>query len=229
MKFIIYTLLISSVMACTSTKVHLYSRYLSPLEVQTISKALENVNFEVMTNSLSFPDTVSHSTLLYSPFIQDEAQVDNVINALTKLGWVIPSIHSLVSGNHWYKKNSIGLFLLPEGLRPNDKIAQQDLANTYESRNCSTSVKIHLNADHTYQLVFDQKSPKQADYHLGTWQMRSYPYLELTSHSQRWWFYFKIEQYSEIDKISEIEFIELQPEDKYSVFPDCSFIFGIRK
>ena len=83
-------------MACTSTKVHLYSRYLSPLEVQTISKALENVNFEVMTNSLSFPDTVSHSTLLYSPFIQDEAQVDNVINALTKLGWVIPSIHSLV-------------------------------------------------------------------------------------------------------------------------------------
>lgn len=216
-------------MACSSTKVHLYTRYLTDHEIKEISNELENADFDVIPNKLSFPDTIHESTLLYSPFIQGEERLESITHSLTKLGWVIPSVQSLVSGNHWYKKNSVGLFLLPEGVKQNDKMARQDLANVYESRNCSTSVKIYLNTDQTYQLVFAQKTEDQTDHLSGTWKMRSYPYLELTSNNEMWWFYFKIEQKIEIDKVSKIEIVELHPEDKYKFFPNCSFVYGIRK
>lgn len=229
MKLMSCILLCFTFMACTSTKVHLYTRYLTDPEIKEISRELERANFDVIANRLSFPDTIDESTLLYSPFIQDEERLESVVSSVTKLGWTIPSVHSLVSGNHWFQKNSVGLFLLPDGVKQNDKIAPQDLANVYESRNCSTAVKIHLSSNQTYQLTFAQKASSQTDHLIGTWKMRSYPYLELTSNNKMWWFYFKIEKKTETDKVSKIEIVELFPEDKYNFFPNCSFVYGIRK
>jgi hypothetical protein len=145
--------------------------------------------------------------------------MESITNSLTKLGWVIPSVHSFVSGNHWYKKDSVGLFLLPEGAKQKDKMARQDLVNAYESRNCSISVKVYLNSDQTYQFVFAQKDEEQTDHLTGTWKMRSYPYIELTSNNKMWWFYFNIKQTTETDKVSEVEIVKLQPEDKYNFSP----------
>ncbi len=228
MKLMSSIILCFILVACSSTKVHLYTRYLSESEIEKISTKLEDSNFEIIPNKLSFPDTVNDSTLLYSPFIQGEGRVESILNSLSELGWVVPNVHFLVSGNHWYQKDSVGLLLLPEGVKPKDKMAPQDIANIYESKNCNTSVKIHLNADKTYQLVFAKKN-KQTDHLIGTWKMRSYPYIELTSNNEMWWFYFKIEQKTETDKISKIEIVELHPEDKYNFFPKCSFVYGIRK
>ena len=224
MRLISSVLLCFILVACSSTKVHLYTRYLTEPEVEKIISKLEGSNFDVIPNKLSFPDTVYESTLLYSPFIQGEERLQSILNSLSELGWAVPSVHFLVSGNHWYQKDSVGLFLIPEGLKQKDKIAPQDLANTYESRNCSTSAKIILNTDQTYQLIFAKKS-MQTDHLTGTWKMRSYPYIELTSNNEMWWFYFKIET----DKVSKIEIVELHPEDKYKFFPNCSFVYGIRK
>ncbi|QBY05033.1 hypothetical protein E2K93_11840 [Thalassotalea sp. HSM 43] len=229
MKFISCILLCFTMTACSSTKVHLYTRYLTDSEIKTISEELESADFEVIPNNLTFPDTIHQSTLLYSPFIQDEDSLESITNTLTKLGWIVPSVQSLVSGNHWYKKDSVGLFLLPEGVKQNDKVAQQDLVNVYESRNCTTSVKVYLKADHSYQFVFANKDQEQTDHLSGTWKMRSYPYIELTSDNQIWWFYFNIEKKQETDKVSNIEIVELHPEDKYKFFPNCSFAYGIRK
>ncbi len=229
MKFMSCIILCFTIMACSSTKVHLYTRYLTDSQVKEISKELENSDFDVIPNTLSFPDTVHDSTLLYSPFIQGEDRLEAITNSLTKLGWYIPNVNSLVSGNHWYKKNSVGLFLLPEGIKQNDKMARQDLANVYESRNCSTSVKVYLNVDQTYQFVFAQKAEEQTEHLTGTWKMRSYPYIELTSNNEMWWFYFKIEKKLETDKVSKIDIVELHPEDNYNFFPNCSFAYGIRK
>jgi len=229
MKFMSCVLLCFTIMACSSTKVHLYTRYLTDSEIKEISKELENADFDVIRNNLKFPDTIHESTLLYSPFIQDEDSLETITSTLTKLGWVITSVHSLVSGNHWYKKDSVGLFLLPEGGKQNDKIARQDLANVYESINCSTAVKVYLNSDQTYEFVFAEKDEEQTDHLTGTWKMRSSPYIELTSNNKMWWFYFNIEKKLETDKVSKIEIVELHPEDKYNFFPSCSFAYGIRK
>ncbi|MGB0937135.1 MAG: hypothetical protein ACPGTQ_06735 [Colwellia sp.] len=79
--------------------------------------------------------------LLYSPFIQGDEPLERLTHSLSELGWTVPNVQALMAGNHWYSKDSVGLFLLPEGVKQGAKIAHQDLANDYESRNCDTSVK----------------------------------------------------------------------------------------
>lgn len=131
-------------------------------------------------------------------------------------------------GNHWYSKDSVGLFLLPEGVKINDKIANQDLVNNYVSRNCSTSVNIRLNKNNTYKLSFTNKAYERTDHLKGYWKVRSYPYIELTSFNGRWWFYFEIEQKVETDKVSKIKIVELKAVESYSFFPNCNFANGVR-
>jgi hypothetical protein len=228
MKTILNVLICLLFIGCSSSEVHLYSRYLSDAEINKISKEIEKLGFDVVTNNLSFPETINQSTLVYSPFLDDEKQLDSLINLLSQLDWTISNTEFLVNGNHWFKNDSVGLFLLPEGIKQNDKIPTQDLANEYEAKGCDIFVKIKLQNDNTYQLLFTKKSSDRVDHLKGTWKLRSYPYLELTSFNERWWFYFEIKQLTEIDKVSEIEIIELKPIDKYSFIPNCRFVYGQR-
>ncbi len=228
MKFLSVVILSIFLVACSSTEVHLYTRYLSDTEIEKISSKLDESNFKVITNTHSFPETINQSTLLYSPFIKGEKTLDILINSLSDLGWAIPKVEALVSGNHWYSKDSVGLFLFPEGVKQKDKIANQDLANDYESRNCDTLVSLRLNKDNTYQLTFINKTKERTDHLKGSWKIRSYPYIELTSFNERWWFYFEIEQKVESDKVSKVNIIELKPVDSYPFFPNCSFANGVR-
>ncbi len=228
MKFLSVLIISITLIACSSTEVHLYTRYLSDAEIEKISSKLNKSNFKVVPNTLAFPEKINRSTLLYSPFISGEGTLDILINSLSDIGWAIPNVEALVAGNHWYSKDSVGLFLLPEGVKQRDKIANQDLANDYESRNCSTSVNIRLNKNNTYQLSFTNKTHERTDHLKGSWKIRSYPYIELTSFNERWWFYFEIEQKVESDKVSKIKTIELKPVENYSFFPNCSFVNGVR-
>jgi hypothetical protein len=228
MKLLSIIILSITLVACSSTEVHLYTRYLSDTEIEKISSKLDESNFKVVPNTLSFPDNIYQSTLIYSPFIKGDKTLDTLINSLSEVGWSIPIVEALVSGNHWYSKDSVGLFLLHEGVKQKDKIANQDLANDYESRNCGTIVSISLNKNNTYQLSFTNKTNERTDHLKGSWKIRSYPYIELTSFNERWWFYFEIEQKVESDKISKIEIIELKPVESYSFFPNCSFVNGVR-
>jgi hypothetical protein len=228
MKFLSMMLLSITLLSCSSTDVHLYTRYLSDTEIEKISSKLKESNFSVVINTLPFPETISQSTLLYSPFIQGDKTLDLLIKSLANIDWDIPNVESLVSGNHWYSKNSVGLFLLPEGIKQKDRIAIQDLANNYDSSNCDTLVSLNLNKNNTYRLSFTNKINERTDHLKGTWKIRSYPYIELTSSNQRWWFYFEIEQKVETDQVSKINIIELKSIDRYSFFPNCSFVNGIR-
>lgn len=228
MKLLSIIILNITLVACSSTEVHLYTRYLSDTEIEKISSKLDESNFKVVPNTLSFPENIYQSTLIYSPFIKGEKTLDSLIKSLIEVGWSIPSVEALVSGNHWYSKESVGLFLLPEGVKQKDKIPNQDLANDYESRNCDTIVSIRLNKNSTYQLSFTNKTNERTDHLKGNWKIRSYPYIELTSFNERWWFYFEIEQKVESDKVSKIDIIELKPVESYSLFPNCSFVNGVR-
>jgi len=228
MKFFSVILLSITLLACSSTEVHLYSRYLSDTEVEKIRTKLEESNFKVVTNTLAFPETINQSTLLYSPFIKGVETLDLLTNSLSNIDWIIPNVEALVSGNHWYSKNSIGLFLLPEGMKQKDRIAIQDIPNNFESRNCDTLVNLHLNKNNTYRLSFTDSINERTDHLKGSWKIRSYPYIELTSTNKRWWFYFEIERKVESDKVSKINIVELKPVDRYSLFPNCSFVNGIR-
>jgi len=120
MKLLSVTILSITLLACASKEVHLYRRYLSAPEIEKISSKLDESNVKVVTNTLTFPETINQSTLLYSPFIKGEKTLDILIESLSDLGWTVPNVEALVLGNHWYSKGSVGLFLLPKGVKQKD-------------------------------------------------------------------------------------------------------------
>jgi len=218
MKLVIVTLICGFIFACSSTKVHLYSRYLSEQESAEITTAIEDQGFDVIANTLAFPDEIQQSTILYSPFVQKENGVDILIVILNKKGWTIPTVQPLFTGNHFYTQDSVGLFLLPDGIGQSDKIAAQDLVNVYQSNQCESSIA----------FIYENEKPEGIAALKGVWKMTSYPYIELTSPNDNWSFYFEIQQKIETDVASKIKITELAPVDTHYAFPDCSFVYGQR-
>ena len=98
MKMISVLLMCFFILSCSSTKVHLYTRYLSADETEAVTKNLEQLGFDVIANSLVFPDEIEQSTLLYSPFIEGENSINVLIDSLEKSGWGIPYIKPIFSG-----------------------------------------------------------------------------------------------------------------------------------
>jgi hypothetical protein len=151
---------------CSSTKIHLYSRYLSDSEIKKVSENIENLGFDVEINTLPFPDEIHESTLVYPLMFNYDEVLSGLTSSLAQLGWPISNKELLVNGNHWFQ-NSAGLFIIPEGVKQNDRIPPQDLANEYESRNFDKPLKIKLNSDNTYQFVFTKIPDNRSDYLKG--------------------------------------------------------------
>jgi len=228
MKVISVLLMCFILSACSSTKVHLYTRYLSVHETEVITKELEELGFDIVANSLAFPDGIEQSTLLYSPFVEGENSVNILIDSLDKSGWDITSVKPIFAGNHYYTKNSVGLLLLPDGLIPSDKVTSQDIANEYASKACEASIKLRLNSDATYQFLYSNKTLEQTEQLTGSWQITSYPYIELTSSNKVWRFYYEIQKNTATDVVGKIEIVELKPIDEHYKLPKCSFVYGVR-
>jgi len=216
------------VMACSSTKVHLYTRYLSAQETEKVTENLEELGFDIIANSLIFPDEIEQSTLLYSPFVQGENTINVLIDSLDKAGWVVSSVKPIFAGNHYYTNNSVGLLLLPGGVVQSDKITSQDVANEYESKACESSITLRLNSDASYQFLYSNKTVAQTEQLTGTWQITSYPYIELISSNKMWRFYYEIQKNTMTDVVGKIDIIELKPIDEHYKLPKCSFVHGIR-
>ncbi len=229
MKAISVLLICMLISACSSTKVHLYTRYLSVQEADKVTEELEGVDFEIVSNSLAFPDGIEQSTLIYSPFVQGENTVNVLIDSLDKAGWVISSVKPIFSGNHYYTKNSIGLLLLPDGMMQSDKVTNQDIANEYESKACEPSIKLRLNSDASYQFLYSNAVPPQTEQLTGTWQITSYPYIELISSNKEWRFYYEIQNHIEVDVVGKVGITELKPVDDHYKLPKCSFVHGVRE
>jgi len=228
MKLIGVVFLCFFILACSSTKVHLYTRYLSVQETERMTKVVEDLGFDIVANSLAFPDEVQQSTLLYSPFVQGEDKVNVLIDSLDKAGWVISSVKPIFAGNHYYTKNSVALLLLPDGVFPSDKVTSQDIANEYESKACEASLKLRLNSDASYQFLYSNTVPSQTEQLTGSWQITSYPYIELTSLNKVWRFYYEIQKSTVTDVVGKIDIIELKPIDEHYKLPKCSFVYGVR-
>jgi len=215
---------------CSTAKVHLYSRYMSEQEVTAVSEQLIALDYEVEVNTLSFPDEVTQSTLLYSPFMEGKSGVDDLLTAMNDLGWKISTVQPLFAGNHYYTKNSAGLLLLPEGGMKSDKVKLQDLQTSYQANDCNQTIVLQLKQGGHYQLVYEDNTQTSKPNHLtGTWRVTSYPYLELTSLKGEWRHYFQIEKSLTKDVVGEIELVELKLLEQHHIFPNCNFSVGLRR
>ena len=229
MKVVGIILICLVISACSSTKVHLYTRYLSASESSEISKNLAALGFDIIANNLAFPESVEQSTLLYSPLIQGRESVNLLITSLEDSGWLIPSVQPIFAGNHYYTKNSLGLLLLPEGAKQNDQVHRQDLINEYESTACNASITLKLNSDASYQFLYPDKEASQEEQLQGSWQITSYPYIELVSSKKFRRFYYEIQRKTETDVVGKIALIELKPIEDHYTLPKCTFSYGLRQ
>ena len=227
---LLVALFILVVSGCTSkTDVHLYGRYLSEEQTQNISQQLTESGFDVVVNKLQFPTSITRPTILYSPMVKNAQQIYLVVDVLAQENVPAPAISPLVSGNHWYKKDSIALFLFPEGESSLDAILVQDLMQTFNTRNCDLDLTLAFNKNGSYVLSGKNWDVEQKTFSTGEWLYRQYPYIELRPDlSKEQIRYFEIKQYNEADKVSDIQIIELMPVQSHQLSGDCSFVFGTR-
>lgn len=214
---------------CSHTTVHLYFRYLSKAQIVTINKELKDANFEVKVNNLAFPESVTQSSIIYSPVLNDQNAVNKVVNKLGDIGWDIHYSSMLFIDKHWYRQNSIALLLVPLGVDPQKQNSQGVWANKYHSQNCEFDLSINLNKNGDYKIESSTDTAFNQSYATGMWNIDVFPYLELRSPDSKWSVLFSLSNYVHTDLLGEVNISQLTPMDNYVWFAGCTFVFGIRK
>lgn len=213
--------------SCSSTRIHLNTRYMTEQQAAQITGVLNDAGFEVLPNTFRYPVSIYQSTLLYSPLVQDKNAVNKIVSTLADINWSVPAIRLFMANNHMFKKDSIGLFLLPEGIAPPSRTAMQDLANRYTSKQTSHNLTLVFGETGDYTIERQSKNDREIQFK-GKWRVKGYPYLELSTEDKEWFYYFEVQKYTDTDKIGDIDVIELVPLDTYPFCPDCRFVFGLR-
>ncbi|CAI3797645.1 hypothetical protein [Rheinheimera sp. MM224] len=228
-KKIFLSVAILILIGCASkTQVHVYAKYLQETEKEAVMVELEKLGFTVIPNDLEFPMNVTDSTLLYSPMISDVNSIDVVADGMNSLGLKIESVSPLVSGNHWYTKSSIALFLIP---MKNDKNRTQkvDLVNSYQSVECDKGVSIELKETGEYQFFGMHWNKVDSLLSKGVWEYRQHPYIELRPmQGESAYRYYEIVKGIEEDNVSKIRTLRLVPLQSHQLAGDCIFMFGTR-
>jgi hypothetical protein len=211
---------------CTNTKVHLYTQYLSEEETRKVTKELESKRFNVIKNTLSIPDSVNESSVIYSPFLINMDHLSSAIDSLSTLGWTGIRLENFVKGNHWYGKNNFGLILIPKGLIKRELKLNNELSQRYVGTDCDTQVEIELHNNNIY-TVKHQDGNKITTKN-GSWKITDYPYLELSNEDDFLPMYFQAVKRTEQDIIGKVNIIEIKPIQSYQLFSNCKFSHEVR-
>ena len=223
-----FTLVISG---CAShPTVYLYGKYLEQSKVQALSEQLTDQGLDVEVNDFDFPTSVSTNTLLYSLLLQSPEAIDNTISIAENAGYSINSVQSLTQGNHWYTKNSLALFVFPDGNRPHGTLLAQDLIHSYIANGCGNGERLTLYKDGTYTLTL--QTPTSSEDVKGKWKYRQFPYLELQEPNSPYAnYYFEISRVESEDKVSKLDLTHLHLLNANSTNPlasECVFTYGVR-
>lgn len=206
---------------CSSVTVHVNTRYLSEQEARDVIDKLKAAEFNVKTNTQFFPSQVATTTILYSPLLQDREAVFRLEKAVTD-EWPVSYIRALSISNHWYTKNSIGLYLVPENVNPHQGTSAEDLANTYTGWQCKNQVVLSLHPNGDFSLEKDH------DTYSGSWKVTSFPYLQLSGDNPYLHTYFEVSQHGEVDKIGPVTITSLTPVENDFLPDGCVLTFGLR-
>ena len=211
---------------CTNTKVHLYTKYLSEEETHKVTKELEKNKFTVIKNTLSIPENLDESTVIYSPLSVSTDHVSVVLDTLSKIGWADIQTENFVKGNHWYKKNNFGLILIPKGLVKTELKLNDEISQRYVGSDCETHVEIYLHSNNIYTVKY--KDGSKVITKKGSWKVTQYPYLELSDADGFMPMYFQVVKRTEQDFIGKVNVIEIEPLQSYQIFSNCKFRHGVR-
>ena len=218
--------------------VYVYAKYLDDSQKQQIQDSLEPKNYVVEFNELDFPVDVQRTTIIYSLIQSDETLLDDASQLASELDMPIKDVQWHGKGNHWYRKNSIAMFLLPKD-NPNGLVVFQDLVGEYLAdtpETCAKEWSLRLLKSGRYEISttgddLDTRSLSADDniVEYGNWKYRQYPYIELHKAGSGWAnHYFEISQSVESDKISVIDIQQLTSMSS-TFLGTCQFRRGLRR
>lgn len=220
------------VSGCTvKPTVYVYAKYLEDSKKVELQNKLEADKYQVQLNELDFPTTITENTIIYSPLLSQAEAIDGVADVAKDLGLPVQNIQGLTSGNHWYKQNSLALFVFSEGSTSKRGMLRQDLVKDYQSESCGKELILSLKKDGTFLLKSNGGKINDGIEQEGQWLYRQYPYLELTSKGSSYAsYYFELTQYKSQDQVSEIEFIKLNllNSGAGAISGKCAFLYGTR-
>lgn len=76
-KHLILLLFILFIFGCVSkAKVHVYAKYLSEHEKQSVSQKIEELGFIAVFNEFGFPTNITDSSIIYSPLLRESNSVE---------------------------------------------------------------------------------------------------------------------------------------------------------
>ncbi|WP_226990266.1 hypothetical protein [Paraglaciecola mesophila] len=238
-KWLLGLAILISLQGCSHTQVHLYAKYLSESEVNRISKQLKKDDFDVDVNQLTFPNSISRNSLVYSLMLPEQSELSRLTQSAAKLGYSVESEVPLFSNNHSFTHDSIGLFLIPDDLDISASISREKLIGRYYSKACDADTQLLLNSDNTYILVNSPQeaisNAKQGEVQLnrqqtlisGFWKVTQYPYVQLSGPKNHPWVApFEVEVYDEIEFGVSVENTYLKPLSDYKRFDSCQFYKG---
>ncbi|MFD2167817.1 hypothetical protein ACFSJY_16305 [Thalassotalea euphylliae] len=221
-------LMLLCVSACSSPTVHLYAKYLDDETEKQVVQQLEEQEFHVEVNRLNYPEMVNQSSIIYSPFVSQKDTVHALEAFMNSQHWTIGYVSALKEGNHWFQKDTIGLFLVPENVQPHSGKNMEDLALTYKSQHCASDINLSLARDGRYRFSKAVKNDKYSYGTQGHWRMRSYPYVELKPLNKGRWLYFEVAQSVSQDQLGEAKLYTLKPLEGYAGIEGCTFEYGER-
>ena len=217
---------------CASTKVHVYGRYLSPEQLDSLTNNIEQHEFNVIVNDLKAPTTIDSNSIIYSPLLENVSQVDDLIELLRQQNIDIVNVIPMTSGNHWYNRDSMGLIIFPDD--PQNKGAhatpnQADLSQKYTSDNCELAIQLILRENGTFSLIGKNWTEQEKPFTEGVWKYRQFPYIEVTPDKGRdWTVYYVISTTTITDKIGKVDVLQLEPSAWRPMTKKCNFVFGTR-
>ncbi|KZN32927.1 hypothetical protein [Pseudoalteromonas luteoviolacea] len=216
-------------LGCThTTTVHVFGKYLPDNELSKLQSALNEQGFEVETNSLDFPTSISQNTILHSLMLRDSSALESVKSIAMEHGFKIADIQGLKEGNHWYTKDAIAIYPFPKNSE-NAPLLKQDLAQQFSTAECDLSFQLKLSRNGAYEILGSPVSEDNKRLLTGTWHYVQYPYLELRPYKGiSWSRYFEIHQLIKQDKVSQIEVIQLRPVEKHHITQNCFYEYGVR-
>ncbi len=113
-KFIVLNLAAFILSACATTTVHLNTRYLTAQQENDLVLLLLDNDFNVNTVDYAFPLNIEQSAIVYSPLLNNPQALATLEKILPPAGYPLAHRNALVEGKHWFTKNNIGVYPIPD-------------------------------------------------------------------------------------------------------------------
>ena len=147
-----FVLLLLTTACSTTTEVQLFTQYLSGEEQDSITKLLQQNDFQVVPNSVEVPDGLHQTSLIYSPLNNNIDQVNRLIDILADSSFGMPALELTGKENHYYGRRTVGLYIVPtEHLKT--KTISSVYATEYNGRCLTVDANLRLNNDGTASLI----------------------------------------------------------------------------